>query len=235
MNLDCLEEYPWVYDPPGRSPPIDPNYEFLGSHKTLDAFEVGGLKFVCPPGVYHPTEFSATRFMYRGLFNELPRLGRRVLDMGTGCGALGICLAAAGREATLVDINPQAVACAANNARLNRVPVRILQSDLFEAVAGERFDLIVFNIPLLDKPVASPIEVIACDPGGRLFTRCLAEAPRHLTPGGAVAISVSNLGNRAAILEALSRYDYRILFSEFYGGDRMWKCLLLARQAVPGG
>lgn len=226
MNFDCLEEYPWTYTPPPR---LDPKYEFLGSHKTFDAFEVGGLKFVCPPGIYHPTEFSATRFMYRGLFNELPRVGRRVLDMGTGCGALGICLAATGREATLVDINPAAVACAANNAALNRVQVRTLCSDLFEAVPGEEFDLVVFNIPLLDKPVASALEVIACDPEGRLFTRFMGEAPACLAPGGAVCVSVSNLGNRAAILAALSRYKYRILFSEYYGGDAMWKCLLWAQ------
>ena len=126
MNLDRLEDYPWKYE--RSAPPIDPEYEFLSSHKSLDAFEVGGLKFICPPSVYHPTEFSSTRFMYRGVFNELPRFGQRVLDVGTGCGAMGICLAATGRSATLLDIDPLAVECAKNNAVLNRVHVRVLCS-----------------------------------------------------------------------------------------------------------
>jgi HemK-related putative methylase len=227
MNLNRLEDYPWFYD--RTAPPIDPHYEFLSSHKTLDAFEVGGLKFVCPPGIYHPTEFSSTRFMYRGVFNELPRFGQRVLDIGTGCGALGICLAAAGRAVTMLDIDPLAVACAANNAVLNRVDVQVLQSDLFEAVPEEKYDLILFNIPLLDKEVESQLEVIACDTNGRLFTRFMHEARHHLTANGAVCVSISNLGHREAILAALVGYQYRILYSEYYSGDNIWKCLLLAR------
>jgi len=227
MDLDCLESYPWHYDRAAvRS---DSQVEFLASHRTLDAFEVGGLKFVCPPGIYHPDEFSSTRFMYRGLLNELPRLGQRIVEVGTGCGAIGICLAAAGRGVTLLDINPEAVACAANNARLNRVEVRALQSDLLAAVEGQQFDLILFNTPLMDKPVESPIEVMACDSGGQLFTRFMDEARHHLIPGGEVCVSVSNLGNRTAILAALAGYKYRILYFENYPADNIWKCLLLAQ------
>ncbi len=227
MNLDRLEEYPWINDPSAIA--RDPDVVFLSSHRTLDAYEVGGLKFICPPGIYHAHEFSSTRFMYRGIFNDLPRIGERMLEVGTGCGAIGICLAAAGRAVTLLDVDPQAVACASQNARINRVSARVLQSDLFEAIHDEVFDLITFNIPLLDKPIESTIELMACDPGGRLFSRFMNEARRHLTPTGAVCVSVSNLGNRAAILDALAAYDHEILYSEYYASDRMWKCLLLAR------
>lgn len=230
MNLGRLDEYPWYYD--RNAPPIDPEYEFLSSHKTLDSFEVGGLKIVCPPGIYHPTEFSSTRFMYRGVFNELPRIGLRILEIGTGSGTMGICLAAAGKEVTMVDIDPQAVACATNNAKLNRVKVRVLQSDLFAAIPGEKFDLILFNIPLLDQPIENPVEVVASDPEGQLFARFMREARNYLHPRGGVCVSVSNLGNREAILKALSAYQYRILFSEYYGGDNIWKCLLLAHPFV---
>ena len=217
MNLARLEDYPWSR---AASAPLDAsNPEFLASHKSLEAFEVGGLKFVCPPGVYHPHEFSSTRFMYRGVFNELHQFGPRVLEIGTGCGAIGVCLAAAGRDVTLLDVEPQAVECAVNNAQLNRVRVRALCSDLFAGVPGERFDSIVFNIPLLDKPVDAPIEVIACDPRGALFTRFMAEAPEYLSPQGSVCVSVSNLGSRAATFAALEAYRYRLLYSEFYGQE----------------
>lgn len=227
MKFSRLDDYPWSREP--AAPPDGAPPEFLSSHQTFEAFEVGGLKFVCPPGVYHPTEFSSTRFMYRGVFNELERFGPRVLELGTGSGAIGICLAAAGCDVTLVDIEPVAVECAVNNAQLNRVQVRALCADLFAGVTGERFDSILFNIPLLDKTVDRPVEVMACDPGGRLMTRFMAEAPDYLTPGGSVCVSVSNLGNREATFAALASYHYRILYSEYYGNEDIWNCLLLAR------
>jgi len=230
MNLDRLEDYPWVYDPEALA--LDPDYVFLSAHRTLDAYEVGGLKFICPPGIYHPTEFSSTRFLYRGLFNDLPKIGQRVLEIGAGCGALGICLAAAGREVTLVDVDPQAVECTSTNASLNRINVNVLQSDLFEAVSGQTFDLILFNVPLLDKPVESNLEVMACDPGGRLFSRFMREARQHLTADGEVCVTVSNLGHREEILAALADYIYRIVYSEYYASDNIWKCMLLARPRI---
>ena len=44
-----------------------------------------------------------------------------------------------------------------------------------------------------------------------------------------MCVSVSNLGHRAAILAALAGYDYRIVYSEYYSGDNIWKRLLSAR------
>ena len=55
------------------------------------------------------------------------------------------------------------------------------------------------------------------------------EARHHLIPGGEVCVSVSNLGNRTAILAALAGYKYRILYFETYPADNIWKCLLLAQ------
>ena len=55
------------------------------------------------------------------------------------------------------------------------------------------------------------------------------EARHHLIPGGEVCVSVSNLGNRTAILAALAGYKYRILYFENYPADNIWKCLLLAQ------
>ncbi|RPI84205.1 MAG: hypothetical protein EHM42_07690, partial [Planctomycetaceae bacterium] len=133
-----------------------------------------------------------------------------------------------GCDVTLVDIEPLAVECALNNARLNRVRVRALCSNLFEGVPGEKFDSILFNIPLLDKTVDRPIEVMACDPGGQLLKRFMAEAPQYLAPNGSVCVSVSNLGHRESTLAALAHYRYRILYSEYYGNEDIWNCLLLA-------
>jgi HemK-related putative methylase len=203
--------------------------KFLDRHKTAGVYEVGGLKFTCPSGIYQPHEFGSTRFAMRGLFAELPNLGKRVLELGTGSGAVGICLAATGLDVTLLDIDPVAVECAKQNAAANNIDVSVFQSDLFAAVGGQKYDVIFFNIPLQDKPIEEPLEIISCDHGGELFARFLNEAPNYLLPNGQVCVSIGNIGNRTAILKALENYDDTILYAEYYARTGAWRWLLSAR------
>jgi methylase of polypeptide subunit release factors len=203
--------------------------KFLDRHKKAGVYEVGGLKFTCPSGIYQPHEFGSTRFAIRGLFAELPNLGKRVLELGTGSGAVGICLAATGLDVTLLDIDHVAVECAKQNAAANNIDVSVFQSDLFAAVDEQKYDVIFFNIPLQDKPIEDPLEIISCDHGGELFTRFLNEAPNYLLPNGQVCVSIGNIGNRTAILKALENYDDTIMYAEYYASTGAWRWLLSAR------
>ena len=80
-----------------------------------------------------------------------PAGAERILDLGCGYGVVGIVMAARAPEAhvTLVDINPRAVALAADNVRLNAVPNAVVRSgDGCTPGAGELFDLILLNPPI---------------------------------------------------------------------------------------
>jgi release factor glutamine methyltransferase len=83
--------------------------------------------FVVDENVYEPAEDSF-------LFSENLQIeaGTRVLDMGTGCGILGI-IAAKEAEVVAVDLNPYAIRCARENARINNVRSKMvfIQGDLF--------------------------------------------------------------------------------------------------------
>ena len=126
-----------------------------------------------------------------------------VLDMGTGCGILGILAAKKARKVVAIDLNPHAVSCAKMNARLNEVASRmhILQGDLFQPIKhNERFSLILFNAPYL--PSNSDEEKTwigrswAGGPTGRqLIDRFLAEAPRYLSENGRILLVQSSLSN----------------------------------------
>lgn len=101
---------------------------------------------------------------------------RRVLDLGCGYGVMGIVVAARAPHArvTLVDVNPRAVALAAENIALNRVPnAEARCGDGCAAVAGEPFDLILFNPPIrAGRTVVLRLlrEAHAClGAGGRLY------------------------------------------------------------------
>ena len=150
-----------------------------------------GRRFVTHPEVFHPVFFLSTR-MLADHFDRIDLAGRRVLDMGTGSGAVGVFAAARGARVTACDVNPRAVALARENARENGVDMEVLESHLYAALAGRTFDLICFNIPFYPKPPESPLEH-AFNAGHDFQTvRAFAEGtPQHLAEGGVVIIIFS--------------------------------------------
>lgn len=225
-NFSQLDNSYWVvhYDEPDAA-----NVRFLARHKQAGKYEIGGLSFSCPAGIYQPHEFSSSRFVLRGLLSHLPNLGTRILELGTGSGVIGIYLASIGLNVTLLDIDPVAVVSAKNNALANNVQAIVLQSDLFSAVDSQKYDTIFFNIPFMDKEIDEPLEIISCDPGGELLLRFLDQAPNYLLPNGRVYVTVANIGNREAILKALSKYHETIVHAEYYACTGTWRWLLSAQ------
>lgn len=129
---------------------------------------------------------------------------KSVLDFGTGSGCIAIALAVKCPRAKIValDVSPEALAVAAQNAAANLKTEQItfLQSNAFASLApGTKFDLIVANPPYI--PTAEietlPPEVREFDPRGALdggadgldFYRLLAgQAARFLKPNGAIML-----------------------------------------------
>ncbi|MEM0216321.1 MAG: class I SAM-dependent methyltransferase [Candidatus Bathyarchaeia archaeon] len=156
--------------------------------------------------VYEPAEDSI-------LFAENLKVdpGSKVLDMGTGCGILGIIAAEEASSVIAVDINPYAVACARENAKINGVYDKMffIRSDLFKAIRnGEKFDLIMFNAPYLPAEPAEDVDWIqwawSGGPDGRaVIDRFLKSFPTHLAEGGRMLLMQSTLSNVDKTLEML--------------------------------
>src|SRR5205823_4518515 len=73
---------------------------------------------------------------------------QRIVDIGTGSGALAITLRLElGGETWATDISPAAVEVAAGNASRLQAGVHFVVCDLMEAIAGESMDLVVSNPP----------------------------------------------------------------------------------------
>lgn len=135
-----------------------------------------------------------------------------ILDLCTGSGCIAIACALAFPDADVdaVDISPEALAVATINIDKHDVAgqVRLLQSDLFAALKGKRYDLIVSNPPYVNETEWSnlPAEYHA-EPklglesgldGLDCARQILREAANHLNPNGLLIIEV---GSSAETLE----------------------------------
>jgi release factor glutamine methyltransferase len=144
---------------------------------------------------------------------ESLRPGTRFLDLCTGSGAVAVAAALRGASVTAVDVSRRALLSVRLNARLNGVHVRAQHGDLFDAVRGERFDLIVSNPPYLPAeddalPVCGRARAWDAGRDGRAVLDPLcAAAAAHLQPGGAILIvhsSVSDIDMTMHSLQATS-------------------------------
>ncbi|MEU8032427.1 HemK2/MTQ2 family protein methyltransferase [Streptomyces sp. NPDC049099] len=150
-----------------------------------------------------------TELLVEALREEAVPPGARVLDVGTGSGALALAAARQGAEVTAVDVSRLAVLTARVNAWLARLPVRIRRGNLFAPVRGRTYDLILANPPYVPAPDAGRGprgRSRAWDAGqdGRLLLdRICRDAPALLCPGGVLLTVHSSLSDPCRTLELL--------------------------------
>lgn len=110
--------------------------------------EFYGLPFKVTPAVLIPR--PDTELLVELTVARTPPRGR-VLDMGTGSGAIAVSVAHTRPDAavTALDVSPAALAVASDNAQKNGVSVDFLQSDWYAAVSGRTFDVIASNPPYI--------------------------------------------------------------------------------------
>jgi release factor glutamine methyltransferase len=154
------------------------------------------LKFNIPEDVFEPSEDS---FLFAEKLDV--HMGDEVLDLGTGCGLLGILAAQKARSVLAIDINPFAIGCAKQNALLNNVSsnMSFLRSDLLSALHVDvLFDLIMFNAPYLPSELSVGEAWLerawAGGVTGRdVIDRFIPQAVIHLNPFGRVLLLQSSL------------------------------------------
>ena len=178
--------------------------------------EFFGLELAVTPAVLIPR--PETELLVEAVLARVG-LDARILDVGTGSGAIAIALAVGRPEArvTAVDVSAEALAVARGNAARHGVGgrIRFVESDLLGGLgAGELFDVIVSNPPYvaageregLDAQVREyepGLALFAGEDGMDVYRRLVPAARGYLVQGGLLAMEIG-YGQQGAVAGLLA-------------------------------
>lgn len=138
------------------------------------------IQIQIPPEVFHPGFFFSTRLLLNYI-KKLPVGGKSLLEPGCGSGLISIYAARQGAKVVSSDINPVAVEYLRKNSRQNQVNLNIIQSDLFEDIPEQQFDIIAINPPYYKKqPHAFKDYAWYCGENGEYFTMLFTQLDNYI-------------------------------------------------------
>jgi len=191
-----------------------------------------GYKFYVDERVLIPRSFIAELLVNDSLqpWIEYPELVNNAVDICTGSGCLGVLLADAYPDAQVdvVDISKDAIdVCNINIAKYGlQERMHAIQSDMFTALKGKQYDLIISNPPYVDAPSMAelpaeyrnePQLALGSGTAGLDHTHTiLREASNYLTDDGVLVVEIGH--NRDALIEAYPELPFTWL--EVSSGDQ---------------
>lgn len=194
--------------------------------------EFYGLPFAVSPHVLIPR--PETELLVEAVLKRVnPQSQARILDVGTGSGAIAVSLAYAlpRAQVTAIDLSPAALEVARSNAETHGVSERItwVQSDLLAAVTSLQFDVVVSNPPYIaDREVLEP-QVANYEPhtalyagptGLEAYVRLIPQARKVLKPNGWLLLEIG-FGQSSAIRKLLSDWTGVLFLSDLQGIRRV--------------
>lgn len=154
--------------------------------------EFMGIDFITTPAALAPRP-ETEELTETALAHIVPGREARALDLGAGCGVIGLSIARLRPQSrvTLADCSEDALSLARRNAAKLNAPARFCRSDWFHGI-GEEFDLIVANPPYIaaDDSALSALHyeprLALCggEDGLRALSEVIAGAPQKLRAGG---------------------------------------------------
>jgi release factor glutamine methyltransferase len=165
-----------------------------------------GLRLNIPPTV-HPIN-PMSDLLGGSVLKEVKKKDK-VLDMGTGSGVNALLAASITNSVLAVDINPEAIKAAIQNAKVNGVDSRISfrTSDVFSQVK-ETFDLIIFDPPFRWFRPRDIYEVSTTDEGYKASTAFFAEADNHLNTNGRILICFGTSGDLDYLNQLIHKHKF---------------------------
>ena len=184
----------------------------------LGTVEFCGHTFLCDKRALVPR--PETEELVELLKAKIQNPKSRIIDVGTGSGAIALSLAAYFPDAEVhaVDISDEALSLAQENAARLGLEARVdfVKGDLLNA-RTPGFDLIVANLPYVATAERSHLSrevlhdpetaVFGGEIGDELIRQLITAAPAHLAPGGVLALEIG-IGQSEALAGLLGEENY---------------------------
>ncbi len=173
----------------------------------LTTYAYNGLVVEVMPGVFQPNK--TTDLLLEAALQH-PLEGKSALDLGCGCGVVGMTAKKFGRVSHMYgsDVAAKAIENARHNAARLGLEVDYRQGNLFEPWDGQRFDVILNDVSGVAEEIAhlspwypSEIYCEAGVDGTHWTTQVLTSAKDHLNPSGVIFFPTVSLSNEGKILE----------------------------------
>ncbi len=180
-----------------------------------------GLELEITPDVLTPR--AETEPMVERAIRLAPKAAR-LLDLGTGSGAVAIAVAHARPDLAIVasDVSAAAIQVAGRNAKHHKVNIELIQSDLFAEVSSH-FDVITANLPylrndaeLMPEVTREPaVALFGGADGLALYRRFFAAATDHLAAGG-LAILEADPWQHPPLIELAKAHGFEPIEPDYF-------------------
>jgi release factor glutamine methyltransferase len=170
--------------------------------------------------------FGPDTYRFCSLLKRWAPAARRLVDVGCGSGAGGLCLRRRATELVLADINRHALLLAEVNAALGGTRAALVESDVLGAVEGA-VDLVIANPPYMRDASARTYRDGGGSHGEALAVRIVREAIARLSPGGTLILYTGSaivngrdvfLSSVAPLLDSL-QHEYEELDPDVFGEE----------------
>lgn len=192
---------------------------YITGHK-----EFYGRNFAVTPAVLIPRPESEQIIasLNKIIKNKGDGVRLNILDLGTGSGCLAITtkLEHPYLDVTASDISTEALSIARHNSNgLNADGIKFVQSDLFSNLTGQKFDIIMANLPYVDKLWKDTSPELAYEPklalyaekdGLEIIDKFLINAPKHLNGGGHIILEADRR-QIPAIIKLAKRQGFEVI------------------------
>lgn len=157
----------------------------------------------------------------------------RILDLCTGSGAIAISLSKIlNTQVFASDVSTKALEVAEKNNVLNNSKVEFIESNLFEQINGEKFDIIVSNPPyikneeikLLSKQVQNEpyIALAGGEDGLDFYRKIIDEAYKHINKNGYLCLEIGydQKEDLIKLIKQNENYEYENCIKDLSNNDR---------------
>ncbi len=147
------------------------------------------LKVKVYKNVFHPKLFFSTKYLYSFL-SKLDLQSKTFLEIGSGSGVLSLLAYKKGAIVTALDIDENATKNTRDNFELNfgkNHKAQIIQSNLFEKIDMQPFDIVLINPPYFFKAVQNESQLAwYCGADGEYFKKLFANLPDYMNQNSLV-------------------------------------------------